>query len=333
MPLITDRAQVLEIYAEAAENRWVLPAFNSENLTTSEAILQSVSDFGVARGINDLPVIIGITCQYPERPQSVYYAHNRHWDLGMRLFMADLQVLTAKESPYANLRVMVHLDHILWDLDKELLNWDMNQFSSIMYDASTLPLEENINHTSRFVEQQGRKVLIEGACDEIGHGSSSADDTHNAAQAEEYYNRTGVDLIVANLGTEHRAAESKLNYNHNLARAITQHIGPKLCLHGTSSVAPENLARLFDDGVRKVNLWTALERESTNTLFLDLLQNVSRHIGRERTADLIKENMLGDAVEKNEPQSTAYFTTTYRQQVVFKAMQEIVNGYLIIWYK
>ena len=60
MPLITDRKHVLDIYAEAEANKWVLPTFNSENLTTCEAILQAVYDFGQVRGIPDLPIIIGI---------------------------------------------------------------------------------------------------------------------------------------------------------------------------------------------------------------------------------------------------------------------------------
>ncbi len=333
MPLITDRKHVLDIYAEAEANKWVLPTFNSENLTTCEAILQAVYDFGQVRGIPDLPIIIGITCRYPARPQSVYYSHSRNWELGLRLFMADLQVLTAIESPYANLRVMVHLDHVQWDLDQELLNWNMGQFSSIMYDASTLPIEENINRTSQFMEEQGKIVFIEGACDEIGHGSSSSEDTNSATMAEEYYKQTGVDLIVANLGTEHRAAESKLDYNRNLAREITRRIGPRLCLHGSSSVAPDNLVQLFDDGVRKVNLWTALERDSTQVLFKQMLQNASKMIGPEQVQDLIADNLLGESAERKTGPSPEYFTTTYRQQTIFKTMQEIVTRYLDLWYK
>jgi len=333
MPLITNREQVLDIYAEAEQNKWVLPTFNSENLTTSEAILQAVSDFGKTRGKTDLPVIIGITCQYPDRPQSVYYAHSRYWDLGLRLFLADINVLTAAESPYAGLRVMVHLDHIQWDLDKELLDWDMNQFSSIMFDASTLAIEENIRHTLRFVEQQSKKVLIEGACDKIGHGRSLAEDKHNVELAETYFQQTGVDLVVANLGTEHRATIAKLSYNHDLARAITQRIGPKLCLHGTSSVTEDNLVRLFDDGVRKVNLWTALERESTPILFRDMLLNAAKMIGPEKAQELYNEHLLGKSADYDAVLSSAHYTVTYRQQIIFKAMQQIVAGYLNKWYK
>jgi len=44
---------------------------------------------------------------------------------------------------------MVHLDHIQFDDDKELLTWDMDQFSSIMFDASKLPFKENMQLTKQ----------------------------------------------------------------------------------------------------------------------------------------------------------------------------------------
>ena len=147
MPFVLERNHVLDIYAEAAERKWVLPTFNSENLTCSEAILASVKEYGQSIGITALPIIIGITNKYWQRPQSVYYTHTRRWDVGLRLFLADLKELTSSNSPFANLKVMIHLDHIQWNEDKELLEWDMRQFSSIMYDASTLPFEQNIKNS------------------------------------------------------------------------------------------------------------------------------------------------------------------------------------------
>ena len=42
-----------------------------------------------------------------------------------------------------------------------------------MYDASTLPLEENIRKTAAFVKKRGKDILIEGACDEIVDATGS----------------------------------------------------------------------------------------------------------------------------------------------------------------
>src|SRR5690606_37981674 len=126
------------------------------------------------------------------------------WDIGLKLFMADLAVLTSPGSPFADLNVMSHLDHIQHDLDSELLSWDMNQFSSIMFDASSLPLEQNMEMTREFMDQHGWEVVVEGACDEIVDATGSEVSVLTTPErADDYIKRTGVDFIVANLGTEH----------------------------------------------------------------------------------------------------------------------------------
>ena len=314
MPLITGRTRVLEVLAEADARGWVLPAFNSENLTTMEAVLAATLEHSHARGTSNLPIIIDITNTYRHRPQTVNYTHTRRWEVGLKLFLADLRVLCEPPSPYADLRVLVHLDHIQWNSDAALLAGDLSGFSSIMFDASTLPLEENIARTAAFVATHGRTLLIEGACDEIaaaGH-AAAGDNVTEPATAERFWRATGVDVVVANLGTEHRASDSCLHYRGDLARAITARIGPRLCLHGASSVAPDRLGTLFADGVRRVNLWTALERDSTPVLLRAMLTHAERLAGP------------GARLE--------YFTTAWRQEIIFHEMKRIVRHYLDLWY-
>lgn len=333
MPLIVERPQVLDIYAEAADRHWVLPTFNAENLTSSEAILQAVNDYGRSIGEENLPIIIGITNTYRPRPQSVYYTQTRRWDLGLRLFLSDLKVLTSEPSPFARLRVMIHLDHVQWDEDEELLGWDMARFSSIMYDASTLPLEKNILKTAAFMKRYGHTIVIEGACDEIPEATGTeGNDLTTPEMAEMYHRETGVDIIVANLGTEHRATAAILKYHGELAREISRRIGPRLCLHGTSSVSPDEVSHLFDDGVRKVNVWTALERDSSPALFQDMLENAAKVVGPEKAEELLTSGLLGTRADRTSSPSASYYTTTYRQEVIFQRMKEIVIGYLRTWY-
>lgn len=335
MPLILDRAEVLDTYSYARDKGWVLPTFNSENLTTTEAILSAVVGYGESRGIKNLPIIIGITNTYKDRPQSVYYSHTKRWDIGLKLFLSDLKVLTGKGSPFENLRVMVHLDHIIWDEDSDLLEWNMNQFSSIMYDASTLPFQNNIRKTAAFVEKNRDRIVIEGACDEIKKSGGDEEKTGltTPEMAEIYYRETGVDIMVPNLGTEHRSEKSVLRYERDLARRISNRVGSILCLHGSSSVARNDLENLFEDGICKVNLWTALERDSTRALFEKMVKNSGRIIGPKRTMELIVDQFLNVNVDQQGPQSIEYFTTLYRQEIIFKEMKDIIRKYLSIWYR
>ncbi len=333
MPLILDRKQVLDVFSEANERKWTLPAFNAENLTTIEAILESTKKYGEKIGNEELPIIIGITNNYKDRPQSAYYTHTRKWDIGLRLFLSDISVLTSAESPYGKLKVLIFLDHIQLDEDKELLEWDMSQFSGIMFDASKLPIEKNIKKTAAFVEKNKDKIVIEGACDEIASkGHFDKNELTTPELAERYFKETGVDIIVANLGTEHRASAAELKYHGDLARKIKERIGNHICLHGTSSVPTDKLGELFEDGICKVNIWTTLERDSIPELFEDMLLNVSKIVGVKKAQKLLAEKLIGENADTKSELSLDYFTTKYRQDFIFQKMQNIINKYLELWY-
>lgn len=333
MGLVLSREKVLRIYGMAAGNGWVLPAFNTENQTTCEAILSGVWEYGQRIGISHLPIIIAVTNNYPHRPQSHYYTRTGNWELGLRLFLDDLKQLTAPGSPFADLQVMIHLDHIQWDADEKLLDWDMSQFSSIMFDASGLPFDLNIQKTAEFVKLNRDRIVIEGACDEIKQNSSETGELTSPKMAERFYTETGVDILVANLGTEHRASAATRKYFATQARAISKRIGPRLCLHGTSSISDKQLARLFEDGIRKVNIWTSLERESTPVLFQEMVKNASKVLGQEKVKQLIDSKILGSRVRATAAPSVDYFTTTYRQEIIYRSMKEIVIKYVRLWYK
>lgn len=333
MPIITGRENVLALYDEAAKNQWVLPCFCSENLTTTEAILSAAKDFGDEKGIENLPVIVAITCRYDHRTQAAYYTHSRRWDVGLRLFLADLHVLAGKDSPYGRLRIMIHLDHIQFDDDNELLTWDLSQFSSIMFDASKMPFDANIALTKQFVRERGEEILIEGACDEIvdATGTQRSEPT-SPDNADRFFRETGVDLIVGNLGTEHRASAKDLRYLGEQARLIKKRVGTRIVLHGASSVPGDQIAGLFGDGICKVNLWTALERDSSPTLFTALVENASKVAGSTAVNELKERGLLGENCPTDDKASIDCFTTVYRQDIIYAQMKAIINSYLKLWY-
>ncbi len=330
MPLITNRNQVLEIYAVAAEKKWVIPCFCSENLTTTEAVLAAVAEHGKEIGDAALPVTLAITNLYSHRSQTLEYTCTRNWRTGLKLFLNDLKILCDADSPFRKLNVMVHLDHIQHDVDAELLDWSMEQFSSIMYDASALPLAENISKTAEFVEKHRAEILIEGACDEIiDAGGNEVCSLTSPEKAMNYFEQTGVDMMVVNLGTEHRAGSANLQYHGEIAREICFAIaGSRLVLHGCSSVTLEQLTRLFDDGICKVNIWTTLERDSAPVLLSEMARNAAKIAGPILAEKLFAEGILGSRADRTSNPSLEFFPTVYRQNIVFGEMRKIVRSYL-----
>jgi fructose-bisphosphate aldolase class II len=328
MPIVTDRAAVLDVFEEARERHWVIPAFGTENLTTTEAILTSALHHGERLGIPDMPVMVAATNRYPERSQTSYYTHTRDCRIGLELLLADLQVLAAS-SVFGKLRILIHLDHIQHDLDEELWSGDLGRFSSIMFDASTLPLDENIQATKRFAEARRRDIVIEGACDYIGGRESVLTE---ASDAERFMRDTQVDWVVANLGTEHRAGASELRYARERAREISALVGHRLVLHGTSSVAADQLGGLFADGIAKVNLWTALERDPSAILLREMITSAAKVAGPREAKKLSEELLLGAAADTESSPDLGRFTTAARQHLVFGEMGKMIQEYFRVWY-
>ena len=333
MPVITKREDVLKIYEDAAKKGWVIPCLCTENLTTTEAIITAASEFGREKGIDHVPVTLAITNQYAHRTQSANYSHTKHWKTGLELFKADAQVLMREEKAFENVDLMLHLDHMQYDTDAELAESDLSDYATVMYDASAAPLEENIRLTRAFVEKKGSEVVIEGACDEIiDAGGESHNDITTPEKCADYMKRTGVDLVVANLGTEHRASGKDLQYHGDAARAIRDIIGPRIVLHGTSSVTNEQVRNLFSDGVCKVNIWTALERDSSPEVVDFLVRNASKAAGPEKVAQLVEEGYLTEKCATGEKENLAVFTTLARQEIVFEKMKQMIRDYFDMWY-
>ncbi|MCQ2142836.1 MAG: class II fructose-bisphosphate aldolase [Bacteroidales bacterium] len=322
---------MLAVYEKAALKGWVIPCICTENLTTTEAIIAAAAEYAREHGMERIPVTLAITNQYDHRSQSVFYTHTRRWDVGLELFYADAKIIS---DAYPEVDLLLHLDHAQYDSDAGLLESDLSRFSSVMYDASALPLEENIRLTAAYVARKGDEIMIEGACDEIVDATGTAhNDITDAAKCEDYFRRTGVDMVVANLGTEHRASGKNLHYYGEAARAIKDRIGPRICLHGTSSVSNDEIKALFNDGIAKVNIWTALERDSSPALTEWMVRNACLCGGPGLEKKLVSEGILTENSLKGEPISIKYFTTTARQEIIYNEMKRIVKGYFELWYK
>lgn len=331
MPIITGRENVLAVYEQAAKKGWVIPCICSENLTTTEAILTAASEFAREKGYDRIPITLAITNQYDHRSQSVFYTSTRRWDIGLKLFRSDLEIVS---QVFPNVDVLIHLDHAQHDTDAALLESDLSMYSSIMYDASALPMEENIAKTKAYVQRKGHELLIEGACDEIVDATGEARcEITDADKCERYMKETGVDVVVANLGTEHRASGQDLHYYSDAAKAIKAKIGPRICLHGTSSVSNDQIAKLFDDGICKVNIWTALERDASPALTEWTVKNAAKCGGPKMEQKLIDEGFLTESSKTGNKSSLQHFTTTARQEIIFNEMKKIVRGYLDLWYR
>ncbi len=326
MPLVTDYNHVKDIYRQAAELKVGLPVFCAEDRETLEAILAAALEFGQEIGVSDLPIIPAWTLRYPGRPQATFISACGDPRLGTRLMFGDLHAYMSDDSPYRKLRVMPHLDHGFPWLDSDIMEAYADQFASIMCDASERPFEENIRLTAQYVEKVRGRVVVEGAVDEIfaAGGSSAKNEPATVDQARRFVRETGVDLIVPNVGTEHRATADQVVYQADRAREISAAVGPILCLHGTSSVKAADLAQLPADGFVKINVFTTLAVHGGQAVARSVLESLPGIYDEAQLRELVSHGILAEtalagpakprlAVVANAPRRDAWFGAVRRR--------------------
>ncbi len=301
MPIVNDYSEVKDVYADAAERGIALPALCAEDRETIEAILSAALKTGEKIGAPDLPVILSWTSRYPARGQAKLVTACGDAILGTKLMLSDLNEFMGPSSPYRRLRVMPHLDHAFPWLDGDVLLEFAELFASAMCDASEKPLDENIRLTAEYVGKVKGRVLVEGAVDEIfeSGGDGEKNEMTTAAQAERFLGETGVDIIVPNVGTEHRATTAGAKYDGARARELSAAVGRILCLHGSSSIKREDLKSLPVDGVVKVNIYTTLAVYGGQAVARSILADLRNIFDEKQLSELVASGTLGGAVLKD----------------------------------
>ena len=267
MPVITNRKESLKIAEKLASCGTSIAIFGTASAWNTEATLMAAQRIADKYQLETVPVVVSSTFTYDHMPQCERMLYCGDPKLGLISNMAYLHALCDdKYSPYRNVVVLPHLDHADPEKDRWALTTGMQYFSSVMFDAQRFPYEENLAMTKEYVNNYGSDVLVEGIMEMLNvEGSSRAEQADDyCTRAVEFVNATGIDFLVADLGTEQQAATTGSGtYYGDRARELTKALGKKmLVLHGTSSLTDNQIRGLADDGVLRVNMWTRIAREA-----------------------------------------------------------------------
>lgn len=159
--------------------------------------------------------------------------------------------------------VVLHYDHgLTFEKCMEALQLG---FTSLMYDCSTDPYEENVRklaELTRIAHAFGATVEAE-----LGHvGDNDSDDPTledpsafytDPVQAKEFVDKTHVDALAIAVGTAHGAYRFTPKLDFDRIVAIRQAIPETpLVLHGGSGLSDEDFRRAIQCGIAKVNIFT-----------------------------------------------------------------------------
>ena len=218
-----------EMFARANKEGYAVPAYNFNNMEQLQAILAACVK-------SRSPVILQISKGARE------YANPTLLRWMGRGVIEMMKEMTDKPIPVA-----LHLDHgDSFELCKSCIE---NGFSSVMYDGSGLPYEENLRITKQVVEYahqfdvtvEGELGRLAGIEDEVSSEKSHYTDPN---VVEDFVKRTNVDSLAISIGTSHGAFKFKVKpgetvppLRFDILEEVERRIpGFPIVLHGASSV-------------------------------------------------------------------------------------------------
>lgn len=226
-----------DMLVKARAGHYGVGAFNINNLEWTKAILETAQE-------NNSPVILAVS-------------------EGAGKYMTGFKTVAAMvkamiESLNITVPVALHLDHGSYEGAKACINAG---FSSIMFDGSHLPFEENVEKTKELVAAAHILGLsIEAEVGTIGGeedgviGAGEFADPKECKQIADL----GIDFLAAGIGNIHGVyPENWPGLNFDVLANIQKEIGDlPMVLHGGTGIPDEMVQHAIKLGVSKINVNT-----------------------------------------------------------------------------
>jgi len=271
-------------------------------LTTAKQVLKDAREKHYAvPGFNCVPDIMirGILDRAEQCRMPVFlmlYAA----EVGDRTFWYYPGIVRAVADRYS-IPIVMHLDHATeLGVIREALD---NGFTSVMYDGSALPFDENVAMTRKVVELAAPYgASVEAELGLVGgFGLSGKDGVANVlTQPDEvtaFVKQTGVDSLAVSIGTAHGVYEQLPQLDIPLLAKLNAVSEVPLVLHGGSGTPDDQIRAAVENGICKFNvyadsrvgMWRRFKKIAEETTRNDPLPN-----------DYIKQlqEALGDVVEE-----------------------------------
>lgn len=226
-----------EMLKKAVEGKYAVGQFNINNLEWTKAVLQTAQE-------NNSPVILGVS-------------------EGAGKYMTGFKTVAAMVSAMVEemnitVPVALHLDHGSYD---GCLKCIEAGFSSVMFDGSHYPIEENIAKTTdlvRICHEKGISIEAEvgsigGEEDGVVGSGEIADPNECKAIAD-----LGVDFLAAGIGNIHgKYPENWKGLDFDALGKTKDLIGDlPLVLHGGTGIPADMIQTAISLGVAKINVNT-----------------------------------------------------------------------------
>ena len=226
-----------EMLDKARAGHYAVGQFNINNLEWTKSILLTAEE-------EKSPVILGVS-------------------EGAGKYMAGFPVVAAMvkamdKSLGITVPVALHLDHRTYDGSKKCIDAG---FTSIMFDGSSLPIDENIEKTKELVELSHKMgISIEAEVGAIGGEEDGVIGMGECADPDECKRIAdlGIDFLAAGIGNIHGVyPENWKGLQFDVLEKIQEKVGTMpLVLHGGTGIPDDMIKKAIDLGVSKINVNT-----------------------------------------------------------------------------
>jgi ketose-bisphosphate aldolase len=271
MPLVPNGVML----KAAVEGGYAVPHFNVCNLETVLAVADVAQELRT-------PVIFGV------HPVESAYTGNQ-----------NIVALITSVVRTSGIVAGIHLDHS--PTFEKVVECIRDGYTSVMFDGSTLPMEENLQ-TTRDVVRVARPVgvSVEAEIGTIGTTAeygAEVDNPHLADPAAcEAMGATGIDALAVAIGNAHGVyiAEPKLEFDR-LAE-IRRRTDVPLVLHGGSGIPVDQVQKAIGMGIAKMNVGTAIHVAFKEGMESGLAENPGSHdimkilsVSQARVRDVLRQ--------------------------------------------
>jgi len=230
-----------DILLPAKEGKYGVGFFNAVNVEMARAIIETAEELKAPVMIGTAEVLLPAMELDP---------------------VANYLIPMAKK---ATVPVCVHYDHGL--TFERCMQAIKLGFTSVMYDCSTAPYEENITKVAEMVKIcHAMGVTVEAELGHVGDNAGSGKLTNpedyftDPDTAVDYVKRTGVDSLAVAVGNAHGdyAFPPKLDFDR--IQIISDKTNLPLVLHGGSGLADADFKNAVRLGVSKINIFTDIDK-------------------------------------------------------------------------
>ncbi len=237
--------KINEILEKARKEKYAVPAFDVSDYRMARCVIDACEE------MNSPVILMGLPGDLKED----------EFDY--------LSMVLVKMSKKATIPVCIHLDHATEiDIIKKAID---EGYTSVMIDASSLPLKENIKLTKEVVDYAHKfNVSVEAELGHVGDGivgnseaSAKGESGHDNVltdkdEMKEFINATNVDCLAVSFGTSHGVYKHEPKLELELLKELNEASNVPLVVHGGSGTPDDQMKEAIKLGITKVNIFSDL---------------------------------------------------------------------------